>query len=108
AAGRRRVRRRLDRPAQVDRARPGRVALRLAGDEHLAVVADRRLQLAAGEEAALVVLAGEEPEPLRLARPGVEPDPVAAGLGLGEALDGGDDLVLALGALDEHDAERLE
>src|SRR4051812_23009182 len=71
-----------DRPAQEDRAGPRRVAFRLARDQHLAVAGDRRLQLAAREQPALLVLAGEEAEPLRLARAAVQPDPVAAALGL--------------------------
>src|SRR6185436_13781768 len=87
---------------------PVRVALRLARDEDLAVAGDRRLEPAAGEQAPLVVLAGEEPEPLRLARPAVEPDPVAAGARLRQPLDGRDDLVLVLRALDEDDAEGPE
>src|SRR4051794_17239801 len=99
---------RPDRAAQEDRARPRGVALGLARDEDLAEPGDRRLQLAPGEQPTLLVLAGEEPEPLRLAGPVVEPDPVAAALRLRQPLHRGDDLVLPLRLLHEHDAEGLE
>src|SRR6185312_6218475 len=82
--------------------------LGLARDEDLAEAVDRRRELAAREEAALAVLAGEEAQPLGLAGPAVEPDSVAALLRLGQALHGGDDLLLALRALDERDAAEQE